>query len=240
MTTYLELRDEALARVSCTGQTLAQGVAQNALKEAMKFVAFHVRVLSLISKATFTVVSTAPTLEANAIPIGVSGFAASATFQCVDRLYIAKDAAAKTPGLPYDFYEYHNFLDLNNIPDNIRWGLNSTTGTELSPRPYTLTPSNSIWTTNIATGNVATLFYRVSPAAYADGTTPEINPLFTSILVSAAEIALKEWLREPEQMTHLWALFEAALMPDIQRYDNFVTGGRKRSHVKIHRSYRPY
>lgn len=239
MATYDALRDRALGQVGCTGQTEAQAIAQQALEEAMKFVAFHVRIPSLIASATATAPAS-PMLESNAIAIGVGGFAVSSTYQCPDRLYVKTNSNAAEIGTPYEFMEYHHFQDLKNIAAGARIGvLDSVTLDERPDFCWTVTPSDKIWATPLKEDNVLTLVYRKVPAAYSGSSSPEILAMFDFILVNGAVIALKEWLREPADITTLWTLFESGLMKDVQRYDLFLNGQRKRSHLKIHRSYRP-
>lgn len=239
MSTYQTLRDRALGQLGLVGQTDAQTVAQTALEEAMKFVAFNVRVASLVGSATATAPAN-PELEASAIAIETTGFAVtSGVFQTPDRLYVKKDSAATSPGIPYDFYEYDHFLDLKNIPSGSRFGVfEPGTIDELSQRAYTITPTNKIWALPLAAGNVLTLFYRKQPAAYVSGNTPEIAVQFDHILVNGAVIALKEWLREPAEITTLWTLFENGLKKDIETYDSFLNSRRKRKNLRIHKSYR--
>lgn len=238
MATYEALRDRALAQVGLTGQTEAQTVAQTALEEAMKFVAFYVRVPSLIASATATAPADAE-LESNAITLGASGFNISAAYQCPDRLYVKKDSAEVNIGTPYEFLEYHHFQDLKSVPMGARPGIFDLGNYDERPRYcYTITPSSKVWAQPLSEDNVLTLVYRVSPAAYSGAATPEILGLFDYILVNAAVIALKEFLREPAEITTLWSLFEAGLMKDVQRYDLFLNSQRKRSHFRIHRSYR--
>ena len=220
------------------GQTDLQTVAQAALEEAMKFVAFHVRVPSLIASATATAPAS-PELEANAIAIGVGGFAVSSTFQCPDRLYIKKDSSVADIGTPYEFLEYHHFQDLKSIPGATRRDIFNPAALDERPQySYTITPSDKIWAYPIAEDNLLTLVYRKVPAAYSGAASPEILAMFDYILVNGAVIALKEFLREPTEITTLWGLFEQGLKADVERYDLFLNGQRKRSHLKIHRSYR--
>lgn len=243
MSTYEALRDRALNQVGMLGQSEAQVMAQVALEECMKWVAFNVRIPSLIASATATAsASLDPTLEAQAIPLGTDGFEIDAgVYQYPDRLYIKKDSTVVGYGTPYDYLEYHYFLDLKSITGGARVGL-------LDPylkddRPdfsYTITPGNAIWAFPIYKSAVLTFFYGISPAPYADGTgIPEILPLFDHILVNGAVLAVKEFIREPEQILDMWALFDANLITQVQRYDLFVSARRKRSHLTIHRSYRP-
>lgn len=240
MATYEALRDRALARVGLTGQTEAQTVAQAALEEAMKFVAFNVRVPSLVASATATAPAS-PELESNAITLGVGGFNITATYSTPDRLYVKKDSSATDYGVPYEFVEYNHYIDLKSIPGGIRSDLfSSATIDELYDRAYTITPSGKVWARPLAQNNVLTLFYRQVPAAYSGAATPEILPMFDYILVNAAELVLKEWLREPTEILDTWELYEAKLGKQVERYDRFLHGQRKRSHLKIHKSYRPY
>lgn len=238
MATYQTLRDRALSQVGCTGQTEAQTVAQVALEEAMKFAAFHVRIPSLISSATATAPAS-PELEANAITLGGAGFNVSATYQAPDRLYIKKDSTVAEIGTPYEYLEYHIFQDLKQAPGTIRIGTGSVYSYDERPNfAWTITPSSKVWCSPIAENNVLTLVYRTVPAAYSGAATPEILPMFDYILVNGAVIALKEWLREPAEITTLWGLFENGLLNDCKRYNEFLQSQYKRSTLKIHRSYR--
>ncbi len=240
MTNGLALRNRALVQVGCLGQTEAEDVAEQALEECMKFVALHVRVAGLIGSATATAPAD-PEDEANAIPIGAGspGFGVSATFQAPDRLYVKKDSSADNYGSPYEFLEYDHFIDLMSIPGQIRDGFDSIQHDERPSRCYTITPSDKIWAQPLTAGNVLTFFFRKAPAAYGDAATPEIAPLFDYILVSGTALVLKEWLREPDGIVSMWQIFEAGLMNDIARYQSALNGRRKRSQIKIHKSYRP-
>ena len=135
--------------------------------------------------------------------------------------------------------EYNHFIELRSIPGGVRVGI-MTPGTidERPAFPWTITPLDKVWAQPLAQNNVLTLFYRKVPAAYVGANTPEILPMFDYILVNGAVLALKEFLREPTEITTMWGLFEAGLMKDIEKYDSFINGRRKRSYMKIHRSYR--
>lgn len=238
MSTYLQLRDAALNQVGCAGQAEAQTLAQVALQEAMKYVAFHVRVPSLIASATATAPAN-PTLEANAITLDTGGFNILSTFQCIDRLYIKKDSTITDIGTPYEYLEYHYFQDEKSVPANERVGIINTGAWDCRPkRSYTITPGNALWAYPLVQNNVLTLVYRIVPAVYGDSTIPEVLPMFDYILVKGAVLALKEFLREPDSITTMWDLFDQYLMTDCQRYDLFLNGQRKRTHMRIHRSYR--
>lgn len=239
MSTYGTLRDRATARVGLTGQSEAEGIAQAALEEAMRYISFIVRVPSLVGSATATAPAS-PTLEANAITLDTGGFNILSSYSTPDRLYVKKSSAIVGYGTPYEFLEYNHFIDLKSLAggartDLFRPGL-------LDERPdfsYTITPANTIWAYPLTQNNVLTLFYRKTPAAYSGAATPEILPMFDYILVNAAEIVLKEWLREPAELTDMWELFEAKLGSQIRQYDLHLQSQRHRTHYRIHRSYRP-
>lgn len=241
MTTYSVLRDRALAQVDCVGQTEAQTIAQAALEEAMKFVAFHVRIPSLIASATATAPAS-PELETNAIAIegGAGTFGVtSGVYQCPDRLYIKQSSSALSPGTPYEYYEYHHFLDLKTIPGGDRIGILEPGNIDERARfSWTITPTGKVWAQPLSASNVLTLYYRKSPAAYSTNVAPELLPLFDYILVNGAVVALKEFLREPADIVHYWELFEVHLRKDVDRYDLFLNSQRKRGSFRIHRSYR--
>lgn len=244
MSTYTVLRDRALGQVNLGGGTEAQAIAQTALEEAMKYVAFHVRIPSLISKATATAPANA-TLEASAISLtgGAGTFGISAnTYQTPDRLYIKAASSTEGYGVPYEYLEYHHFIDLKSIPSASRVGiLDPSTSDERPDFAWTITPAGAVWAYPVKENNVLTLFYRIAPAAYSGAATPEIQPLYDYILVNGAVIALKEYLREPDKITNLWSLFDDendGIIKDVRRYDLAINGARKRSHLKVHRSYR--
>jgi hypothetical protein len=238
MSTGQTLRDRALKQVGCLGQTEAEDFAELALEECMKFVAFNVRVPSLIGSAQATAPAD-PDLEASAIPIGLTGFAVSATFKAPDSLWVKKDSSAVNYGTPYDFLEYDHFLALGAIPTQIREGFDALVASERPKHCWTITPSDKVWATPLTEGNVLTLFFRKEPAAYGDAVTPEIHALFDYILVNGAVLALKEWLREPDGVVNMWQIFRDGLAQDIADYKSHLNGRRKRSNIRIHRSYRP-
>ena len=242
--TYETLRDRALSQTGNLGQSEAESVAQIALEEAMKFVAFHVRIPTLIASAIATAPAS-PALEANAIALegGAGTFQISpGVYQCPDRLYVKKDSTTVGYGTPYNYIEYHHYLDLKQVPAGQRIGLlDAETFNEAPDFPWTITPSQKVWSESLAEANILTLFYRKSPAAYGDGTgTPEILPKYDYLLVNGAKIAVEYFLREPAEMKTMWRLFEEHLIPDVQRYDLEINGQRKRSSIKLHRSYRVF
>ena len=238
--TYADLRDRALKQCSAFGQTEAQAIAEIALEECMKWVSFHVRVPSLIASATATAPADA-NLEANAITLGVGGFNITSTYSCIDRLYVKKESSVVEIGLPYEYYEYHYFQDLKSIPSNERVGLfTPAVYDERATYSFTITPSAKLWAQPLTENNVLTLVYRKAPAAYSGAATPEILPLFDHILVNGAALAVKEWQREPSELVDYWTLFDKSLSPQVERYNLFLSGQRKRKAVPIHRSYRPY
>lgn len=241
--TYADLRDRALNQVGCLGQIEAQTVAQIALEEAMKYVAFHLPMPSLISSATATAPAS-PELEANAIALtgggGTFGIGAG-VYQAPQALYVKNDSSVVEYGTPYEYVPYHEFLALKAIPAGMRIGI-MTPGT-IDERPqycWTVTPNNKVWVQPLAEDNVITLFYRKAPAAYSGSASPEIYPAqYDYILVNAAVAALKEWLREPETITTFWNMFDRVLADDMKKLDTEFHGMRKRTVLKIHRSYRP-
>lgn len=207
----------------------------------MRYVAQRVRIPSLIASATATAPAD-PENETNAISLtgGAGTFQiSSGVFQAPDRLYVKKDSSTTNYGTPYEFLEYHHFLDLKSMPRYARIGITVPNADDIRPTySYTITPSNKIWAQPLTQSNVLTLFYRISPAAYSGAATPEIMPLYDHILTMGAEIALKEWLREPNQIIPWWSLF-SALDPQIELYDSAINSGRKRKHLRIHKSYKP-
>lgn len=238
--TYEQLRDAALKRVGHLGQSDTEQVAEAALEEAMKFVAYYVRIPSLIGSATATA-GASPMLESNAITLSTGGFNITSTYQAPDRLNVKRTSADTDIGIPYTYYEYHVFQDLRNIPGLYRYGLSGpAVNDESSDYAYTITPDGKLWATPLAENNILTLYFRKSPAAYSGSAYPEILPLFDTILVNAAETVLKEFVREPEAIVNMWELFERHLIMDIDKYDQFINGQYNRSELKMHRSYRIY
>lgn len=238
MATYEQLRDRALGQTGTTGMTEPQTIAQYALEEAMRFVASHVRIQSLIGSATATAPADAH-LETNAITLGVSGFNISSSFQCIDRLYVKKDSSVVGRGTPYEYVEYDYFHDLKAAPGSIRVGVYDAASYDERPMySYTLTPDGKIWSTDIAEDNVLTLVFQKTPAAYSGSSTPEILTKFDYILVDAAVIAIKEWQKEPAEIVTLRTLFQNGLMNDVKLYAEYLKGQYKRDTLKVHRDYR--
>lgn len=238
MTTYATLRDSALKQCGAYGESEMSELAEIALAECMKFVSFHIRVPALVGSATATAPAS-PELESNALSIA-SDFSI-ADFRTPDRLFVKKNSSAVELGTPYEFLEYDTTLDLLYSPSS-RYGIVRDLdeyGDDIPDRWYTITPSNKIWARPLSQGNVLTFFYRKEPAAFSGAGTPEINPQFDWILTKGAVLAIKEAQREPDRIMSMWDLFTNGLEADLDRYDSFLNGRRKRDEIRIHKSHRP-
>lgn len=241
MSTYLQLRDRAISQISLTGNADAQEVAQIALQECMRYVAHKVRVPALLP----TVAAAAPAPGGDGvIAMTLTGTFAlgSGVYQAPDRLWVAKtsgDVTALDKGTPYKYYPIEAYRDLSNIAPNFRTYIDSDSINDLDSKfRWTVDEATgTVYIDPVEEGNYVTLQYHKSPAAYADGTTPEILPLFDYILVDGAVLALKEWLREPGEILTYRSLFRA-LDPDIEEYKRHIAGTRKRTQLRMHRSYR--
>ena len=213
-------------------------LAEIALAECVKFVSFHIRVAALVGSATATAPAS-PELESNALSI-TTDFSIS-DFRTPDRLFVKQNSSSVEKGAPYEFLEYDTALDLLYSPSS-RFGItrdSDSYGDDIPERWYTITPSNKIWARPLSEGNVLTFFYRKEPAAFVAGNTPEINPQFDWILTKGAVLAIKEAQREPDRIMSMWDLFSAGLGDDLDRYDSFLNGRRKRDEIRIHKSHRP-
>lgn len=240
MATYSTLVTRALNQLRLASNLDAQEVAEVAIAEAMKFVAFHVRIPSLLPSVG--ALAPAPGID-DVISMTLTGtFGLSAgVYQAPDRLWVAQaqsDVTDLNKGTAYTFVPYDTYLDLTSISSNYREDLSATRYDELpSSYVWTIKDDSTIFAKPLAEDNYVTLRYHKVPTAYASNGTPEILPMFDFILVNATVLALKEWLREPDQMLTLWDLYQS-LMPSIDEYKRHITATRKRGNLRIHRAYR--
>lgn len=237
MTTYGNLRDKVLRDNDNLGQTEYETVVETALAEAMRFVSFHVKILSLIKKDTFTALAD-PHLEANAIPLKTSGGFNATDLILLDQVYVKEDSDVVGYGSPYTCKEYWDVLQMlsGDVSLNAR---NYYEGADLPRKWYTITPDDKLWLSPIIEDNVITIFYKVQPGEFDAAETPEINPYFDWILTMGADIALKAHKNQPDSMVNYWELFTAKLMTHVNTYKEHLLGSRRRDVLKIHRSYRP-
>lgn len=211
------------------GDSDAAAIAEIALEEALKYVAQKVYLPALVASATYTwgVSDTEASLSSD---FGISDFETPVL------LLVAENASST--GVPYVFREWLEYEQIRAVPGGIRVNLTSATSYDERPdRVYTLNPSNELIAYPIKAGNVLTLYYRKSPAAYSDAGTPEMPSLFDSILVNGAVMYLKEYIREPEQIINPYKLFKD-LDEQIEELDHHLKSQRQRRPMKLSARYR--
>lgn len=202
MSTYGEIITDAQKLTDTTGQTDIQEMMEAVVIYALKYIATKVTVPELRAVTSYTYLSTDDT-----IPIGGGGFAIS-NFTTPIRLYVND--------IPHDYREYLEWLDLQSAPGGFRWSINQTSTVDLRPsRCWTINPSNEVEIYPLPVeDDVIKLVHAREPAAYSSGGTPELNARFHVILMNACVIAAKEFLRDPDAILDLNALFQA-LDPQI-------------------------
>lgn len=234
MATYQELKVKAL---NLTDQSLeidadASAIAEYGLEEGLKYVANQINLPGLIGQASATWGA-----STESIPLGLGGFEIT-DYQAPNRLYIKRDSDVEGVGIPYEYLEYLFWLDAKSIPlgDTRDSLFEENTLDERPARSYTIDFDSNLIAHPVAEDNVLTFFYKKEPAAYSAIGVPEIPSNFNYILVDAAILCLKEWLREPEAIVAPQTLFKA-LDPAIAVIQEELWGKRKRRNLKIHRSY---
>lgn len=234
--TYSQLRDLALKMCDASGSSEAESVAEAALEETMSYLATKLELPALIKRANATWGS-----STTSIAISTGGFNAT-DFQSPNRLFIAQTVDSyteETPGIPYDFVEYMNWLDLMSIPNGINDPRIFESGAvDARPaRAWTINLDEEVVVCPIAENNYLTLFYNTEPAAYTDNGYPEIPAQYSYILVNGAVLILKEYIREPEQIidprTLLRSLDDQIRELDIHKRSN-------RRNTILHVSHRYY
>lgn len=202
MATYGEIISDAQKLTDSTGQTDVQEVMEAAVIHALRYIATKVEIPELRAIASYTFLSSDDT-----IPIGVGGFAIT-NFTTPIRLYVND--------IPYDYREYLEWLDLKSAPGDYRWSINQPAVTDLRPgRCWTINSANEVEIFPLPSeDDVIKLVHAREPATYASGSTPELNARFHIILINACILVAKEFLRDPDQILDLNALFQA-LDPQI-------------------------
>ena len=140
--------------------------------------------------------------------------------------------------IPYDFREWLEWLDAQNAPGNYRWSINQPSTRDIRPpRCWTINPDDEVEIFPLPVeDDVIVLYYDTEPAAYSDGGTPEINPRFQNILINAALLVAKEFLRDPENILDMQAIF-SALDDQIKELSIHQESKRKRRGFRISTRY---
>lgn len=224
MATYLSLLTTASTLADTTGQTDVEEVMKVAMVEALKYVATKITVPELRARATYTWVDGDET-----IPIGGGGFAVS-SFTTPIRLYVN--------GVPYDYREWLEWLDLTNAPGGYRWTINQPATRDIRPaRCWTINHDDEVEILPLPVeDDVIVLYYDTEPAAYSDGGTPELNARFHNILVNGALLVGKEFLRDPDAILDMQALF-SGLDDQIKELSIHQDSQRKRRGFRISSRY---
>ena len=223
MATYLELLNKALTLTETTGVTDVIAVAKEALERAMKYISRKVDIPALIQSGSYTWGASTTT-----VVLGVGGFAI--TNMQTPYILIGNDS-------PYRYVEYKEWLVLKSVPGSHRIGLDTGLTDERVPYQWTLNYSNQVELyPNLSEGSLATLYYFKSPAAYADGTTPELETDWQDMLVDAACVVIKTYIENPSEVINFNSLFKV-IDPMIDQYKSEREGRFKRSRVKISLRY---
>jgi len=241
MATYSTLKATTLTLLDLTGSTDAGTVVETALVETLKYIAARASLPQLIGSASATWGA-----ATTSIPIGTSG---SPKFNLSDfgtpnRLYVKKDSSADSPGIPYTYLEYLDFLDLKNVPfGDVRDSLYEPASIDARPDyAWTIDHSTSpgaVIAYPVSEDNVLTLYYNKAPAAYSANSSPEIDSLWDRLLVDGAFLITDQWLKEPERPLPPHLLL-SKLDPEIDEYKRAKTSNRKRSTLRLSNRYAIY
>jgi hypothetical protein len=237
MRTYQQLRDEVLKIANEVGSTDAEEVVAALLEQSMRYISTKVELPRLIRSAVAT---WGEDVESFPLFSNPAGFSINENiFGSTNRLFVKKEATARSPGIPYDFQEYMHFLDLQSVPGGSgRPDIFEPSRVDERPRhAWTITPDDRVVIDPVATSNVATLFYNQLTNSYVGAAVPEIPPKFEHILINGALSGIKEWQREPDTILDLDKIFQI-LDPQISELDSFLRGRRQRHNLKMGHRYR--
>lgn len=235
MAIYSALKAEVLANVDHTGSLDAGLVVQNWLVSCIRYVSSRMELPALRLSTSYTLV--AADVTAGRVSISDAGKLNATSYSTPNRLFVRSKVGDTIPGTPFEYVEFMHYLDLKASPVGSReTSLYADFNDDLRPDfPYTIDGDNLIFE-DLVVGNVLTFYYMKEPAAYVDANTPEIPNEFQYILVNGATLALKEWVREPDNIMDPHSLF-SGLNEQIVQMDLFLHGRRKRSMIRIHPSY---
>lgn len=225
MSTYTELRDKVLTLTDQVGVTDSSNVAKVGLEEAMKYVASKVYIQALHPTATYT-------WQDGDTEISILADFGVSDFETPVGLFVDE--------IPYDYREYFQWLSLRNSPGGQRYYLTDPgTSDERPGRVWTINESDSVEIyPDPRVDDEILLIYRTIPAPFGDGSgSPEIPSLFEGILMSGAELVVKQYVRDPETVLDFYSLFKV-LDPHIQELDFHLNSKRNKFQIKLSRSYR--
>ncbi len=234
MALYSALRDTTLILADEIGNTDAQTVAEKGLEETMKYVASKVLLDSLVSTATFIWLAAGDQVEL----FTAGGFNITDASSPLEPLSLFV-GTVDTNGIPYVYRRFLQWKDLQAQPGRLRTAIFG--GLVLDERPertFTINASDEMELfPEPAVGKQLTLHYRLTPAPYADSTTPEIPARWDSLLINGAVMYVKEQVRQPEQIINPYDFFKA-LDEEITRMESQLRGTMSRPSMKIGKSYR--
>jgi hypothetical protein len=193
----------------------------------MKYVASRVYIASLIPSATYTWQD------------GDTGIDLVADFG-INLADFVTPYILTVSGVPYNFRDFIEWTQLKAVPSSsVRISISAPVSIDERPgATYTIDP-NSVILLNPepSEDEVVELFYRVSPAPYADLTVPEIPSDWDWILVDGGVSWVQAWENNEDQILTPSQIFVNLNKP-IRDLNLAINSGRRHSKLKLAFSYR--
>jgi hypothetical protein len=231
MSTYAQLKENALIIANQEGDSTAGKIAEIALVEALKYTRSHVLLDGLIGEAEYTWLA-----ADEDIALGVDGFEITESPVEPIELYVG---AAGESGTVYVYRRYLDWRRLNALPGKSRGSMfEESIRDERPARCFSINADGDVvLVPKPSTGQVVTLYYHKEPAGYSAASSPEIPSKWEFILISGAVLWLKEYEKDPDMIIDPVELF-GKLDPQISRMDRALRGPRSRQRMKMAPSHR--
>jgi hypothetical protein len=236
--TYGELKTRALRLSDEVGNSDAALVAEEGLREALKYTANRVVIDGLVGTAEYTVLGTEPQVNNQTVyELFGSDFTITDTSAPLQPLVLYVRNASDD-GIPYDYRRFLDWKRLKTVPGRNREFIFTASLRDRRPdRSFTINASDQVVIfPEPRTAQVLTLHYKLDPAPYDDLTTPEIPAEWDSILVNGATVLIKEMVRQPDQIINPFELF-GGLDRQIKDFEREERSRRGRPRITMHRSY---
>lgn len=231
--TWGDLKAEVLTLSESTGATDIAAVAALALHKSLKYVSRLVRLRRLISSATYAWTESLT----DGVAIGGGGFGIT-NYETPHLLLVGDMADADTKPVPYTYVEYSEWLVLRSVPSSGRLNLDAVTLDARPDRAYTIDLNSKIIIEPIVEDDV-NFFYFKAPAAYSDAGYPEIEDVWTDLLVDMGLAVTKFFIENPGAPIPFFEIFQR-FDQAIKLFSQSLTGpGYRRPGVKVHHTYSP-
>jgi hypothetical protein len=229
MATYLTLKAEVLALCESTGATDIDAIAKIALVRAVKYISRQADLRGLVQSGTYQ-------WQSDDVAISITD-PAGFNISNFDTPFFLLVGDADETQIPYHYMEPKDWLILKGIPGDARFGFDADIQDLRHQRAFTINFDNELEIDPVVDDQLVTLYYFKEPAAYADGTTPELPASWHDILVDTAVLLCRSFIEDPEEKKN-WQELLRTMDEPIRKLKVHLEGtGYRRNQMRVHHSY---